>query len=877
MSPLVTAPNLIEASDFSSGWHPDQEASAVPPNGLLNVMNLLPDIGSGTLEVRKGYKRLTEALEQGYVIQSLHPYNRIVSGVESQYLMAVATNGVDDVAGNVIVYAHNLRTGDTTMVSPNTAGTPTKQWLSGDGRHGGAVVNNVFYGFPPKDPMYAWDPTGGWKNTPATPSFPVWNSGTTFSSDDRPHDFAFEKGDQVLYTDPVFGQRAYEADRDIRYEKWRSGKRVRKGARRSVRSGTYWRSFVCRKAHKTASGNKPGSGGSWEDFWDEKLLDEPADEDGVVAKDWNLIPSAPTTSVAVWHGERLFARADSVGSVGHTRLQFSPPSKPKKGSDISELQWDPKDWRIGDLKGNKEGDGGGWEDFRSSDGDPITALRSLGFYLLVFKRKSSWVIAGLNRKTWNKRLLGDVGCIGMRALTEHENLIYFIGDEGLFVTDGTKLERVQGSEKVTDWLRSALDWEEDTKDISMWSFGGYVWASLPTGTGRVPNRVLVYDPRTQSFWLMDLEVQAAAVNRLAGVDQLFFAKPTIVGDLVTATFEWLGDKHRSQSKKTLSAVETFNLFLNPSFEPAPKVGNPAVVEDWETITEAQTSSGWNTTSSSVFFKKLSRAAMRGKLGGKVKNKHTSVFHGITQSFADLDTDTHIISGYFKKPNWKKNRKVDYSRVRLYVDAVLPEGDHTYTYVGRGWWRVSATYVGSLTSRAHGFRVKPKLVVYADKMLCTSGGSEVVYFDGDGTDEGGAHAVEGGDLPLIFQYDHPDVQDAPMDDRGGAAHTPDLIRWHMQTAWFPFGALREDRRIRRIWALVRGQVAVMLRGFRSYSDDPEFEAEEVPDETLPTTFFEGRTLPDAYAVSVSAEGLGAPAAVLGVAVDTQPRRVRYHSG
>lgn len=869
---LATAPNLIEVSDFSAGWQPDVEPAALPPNALVDVLNLLPDVGSNTPQVRKGFKRITGAVVQGYRVEAVHTYNRISGGNEGQYLIIVATVGTDNVADNVKVYAHNLGTGVTTLISPALRVFP-----KGDGRHGGATILGKFYGFPPGGKAYAWSPGTGWEDDPTTPTFRVWNENGEYDADSIPHDFAFVKGNEVLYTDPINGQRAYSADRRIVYITWKSGVDYRKGQRVTRKAdwpgapGNYRRSFICKKRHDSDATNRPGDGsGSWQTYWRLVTLTEPANDDGEVGIQWNLIPTAPQTNIVMWHADRLFARYDNVGTIGRSRLQFSPPSKPKKGDDISTLTWDPKDWRVGNLKGEaeKEGDGGGWEDFRTGDGDGITALWSYGQYLLVFKRKSTWVIAGTNRRTWNKRLVGQVGCIGPRAVCEHEGIVYFVGDEGFYRTDGAQLEEVPGAERIRDWLRAATNWEGSPEgDVQMWSFGGFVWMSVPTNNDKRPSLTIVYNPDTEAFWPTDLKVQAATINRVLGLDQLFFSMPGKVGNYATATYAWLGTPRRSQSTRTILSVTETNLFANPSFEP----------QAGETPQQATASSGWSGDTDIKFYCSV-KAKRRGRLGMVVKNYipkgQVGTYKGLYRNFADTDATQHTVAGYFRRPDWKKRKKLDYSMVKWSVGSDIAEGNHTFTYIGRGWWLVSATYTGDAAARDHRFKIEPGRALHVDSVLCVKG-ALVPYFDGDGGEAPGDHNVEGGDWAMVHQYDHADIRDAPTDDTGAQNYASEPIPWEMQTAWFPFGALREDRRIRRIWSLVRGAVSTTLRGYRNFDEQVEFEVEQVPSQFDPATFFEGRMMPDAYAVSVGVEGLGAPVGILGVAVDTQPRRVRYH--
>lgn len=1135
--PLAIQPELIELSDWTEGWIPDQEPATLMPEGLTAVRNLLPDLGSGTLELRKGFKRVSAAIKQGYTIQSLHPYNRLAGDTQGHYLIAVLSNGIDGVPGNVLVYAIRLDDNTNQLISPSDDnGFGTKTWDSSDARHYGVTIQETFYGGGVGDPMYSWNPDDGWNDDPSVPTDPELLDATTVAAGQRASDYAFKLGDRVLFRDPTgtptvpsatlktsgtdttntdtyttasvspgnsklmllavlasktagngparkprvsgcgltwvevesvafgsiaspearltvframkaapstgvvtmsfsenqggvawsmleidamdtsgkqgsgavpsnrvktnrvdaatslavtmgdfsadsmtvgfFGIKANEAqtagfgtelsdqghatpdyrlqaiahagqetsvdqssassvaragvgievlaggagglllfevddqpgkDRDgIRYKEWKTGKKYERRDDRVSRKAspagesTYWRSYRCIKTHESGPSNRPGDGGGdWQTYWRQVSLPLPMDTDGNVAQAWNLIPTAPTTNIAMWHGERFWARYDDIEEqVGLSRVIFSAPSKFKKGSDIAELQWDPTKFGFGSTK--RDGDGGGYEDFRTGDGDPVTAMRSFGFYGLFWKRHSLHVISGVSRDSWTKRQVADVGCISQTAHTEFAGLVYFMGDQGLFYTDGQVVEPVAGFEKAQEWLRMAVDWDDPDLDVHMWTYDNKVWCAIPTTEGRAADRVIVYEPLNKSFWSLDLAVAAAAVNRLGGIDQLFFAPPTLTGDYSEAVTAWTGTNHESTSTRVIDAVTETNLIVDPSFEP--RRITPFVSElnsfDWQTLKETKSKATWvRTDTTYVKVDRTVEAAKRGRTGLVVFfDRDPYVFdsvpdrarpplipvpyEGVRLSFADASTGAHNISVFIRRKNWQKNRKVDYTIARFRIGSTdVPSGDHTYTYAGRGWYRMSATYTGSLSARNHGIVIKPRATVHLDKAMCVAGGL-VPYFDGDGTDSAIQLAeMEGGEYAMVMQYDHPDVRSQPFDDDGGATYSNRLIAWSLRTAWLPFGVRREERRIRRVWALVKGAANVVLQAFRNYDDaTAAFTTEALPTaENSPATYFEGKVMPDSYSIMLSVEGFGGPATVLGAAMDTQLRRAgRYHN-
>ena len=140
----------------------------------------------------------------------------------------------------------------------------------------------------------------------------------------------------------------------------------------------------------------------------------------------------------------------------------------------------------------------------------------------------------------------------------------------------------------------------------------------------------------------------------------------------------------------------------------------------------------------------------------------------------------------------------------------------------------------------------------------------------------------GQYPLIFQYGKAtSAGERYMDDNNEADTPPENIpvSWHLRTSWIHFGVLREERRIRRQWALIQTPNSVTLCGYMNYREDPVWATTETPETQDRALHLEGKwradtgTYTDAHAIQMSAEGDG-QAAVIGVAYQTEPRRIRY---
>jgi hypothetical protein len=879
--PLRPMPATIELSDFTQGWVPKAEEVGVPPEALLGASNVMVDAVTGSVLTRKGYKRVfdTSALD-GYRLYTVRPYTDR-NGV--RYIMCVLGTGFANTANNIQVWRWRVSDGNFVRVD-----TADRAWLSGNGRHWGTTIDGIYYGGGLQEEMYSYDPTRGtpWDADPGTPDYPEWvepSSGT--SGTERARDYAFKKNDAVVltytkdaveYTENFKYRGNIKVDQygaDIRYDEWDvEVVKYKKGDRVSTKydvnsNGAYWRSWECVEGHEPTVGNQPGTGSG---FWKKVKASKPVDDDGNMnAKEWNRIPAAPKTNIGVWHGNRLFARDDD--GVGKQTLIYSrlakvaDPDNDAQGvvGKAGDPQWDPDDWRTGGA------DGAGFIPLETKEGDDITALVSFGYYLLVFKEQSTHVVAGVNPETWTVRQLSNNGCAYVNAAAEHDGWVYFISDEGFFRTDGTAVKRAPGSEKVDAWLRAAIDWSANIKDIEMWSFDGYLWMTLPTERSQVNNKVVLYEPLTASFWPLDLSIQTATVQKRNGRDQLFFSGVNNTGKAAYPSFAWTGAAHASPSTKTLSAVTTTNYITNPNF------GGGETQWDMPI--------GWTRFDTTKVRARVTKAAAhRGQFGVELQNlrdKDSTAgafagYEGIYQ-ITGPGAGTYIIQAAVRRRNWQDDPRKKPDVKFVGNDAVTAIAGTQY--LGDGWhkvWGVFAVLDG--IPRKCGILVGPGATVSFDEAILTTADSlsvnegPIPYFDGNGG--------QGGARPYLFQYAHEDAFDAAenwTDDTADAVYAGQNFGWYARTSWLTFGVLQEERRIRRMWALARGNdTLVGIRSFRNFQgvDDGGYSDSVSPKSGV--VYHEGQLPEDCHAIQVEVEGNKAPAAFLGVALDTEPRRIRF---
>src|ERR1051326_642300 len=221
--PFVTAPNIIEQSDFTGGYAPDPEAAALEAGQLIDTLNVLPDpAGSGALQVRKGFRRIRQELtgDDGRYIKHIFRFR----GNDTSYLICVLVKEAAE-ADNVQLWAIDLD--DFSKQRIDDSGVT---WSHPEKNHWGVGVQEVYYGGSPGNDVYSWDPaTDTWD---ATANVGNWKTvvdavdGAVTTATEYGRDYAFNGKEKAFYNSDVF-----TPARSIRYDTWEDGQRYRVGDR----------------------------------------------------------------------------------------------------------------------------------------------------------------------------------------------------------------------------------------------------------------------------------------------------------------------------------------------------------------------------------------------------------------------------------------------------------------------------------------------------------------------------------------------------------------------------------------------------------------------------------------------------------------------
>lgn len=107
---------------------------------------------------------------------------------------------------------------------------------------------------------------------------------------------------------------------------------------------------------------------------------------------------------------------------------------------------------------------------------------------------------------------------------------------------------------------------------------------------------------------------------------------------------------------------------------------------------------------------------------------------------------------------------------------------------------------------------------------------------------------------------------------------DAIPWHFRTAWFQWGLMHRNRRIRRTWALVKSAVSVTMTAYENFVTSSSVWARtDTVESGQGSTHFEGKSIGhpvSSLSLKVSGTAATGGPAIIGLGVDTQPVRKRF---
>lgn len=174
----------------------------------------------------------------------------------------------------------------------------------------------------------------------------------------------------------------------------------------------------------------------------------------------------------------------------------------------------PRDWDTTD--------GGSWAvKFDPFDGQNIRGIATAGEQVLVFKESSTHVVYDLETGA-NRRLSDGIGCVSHRSIAESPYGTFFLGRDGVWITDGSRLELV--SDDVEPLLKAVAP-DARGRAAGRWHDGRYYLSvEVQRDETHVVGRTLEYDPKRKTWWIHSCHSWQWAAVSIAP-----FAPETLIG------------------------------------------------------------------------------------------------------------------------------------------------------------------------------------------------------------------------------------------------------------------------------------------------------------------------------------------------------------
>ena len=144
-------------------------------------------------------------------------------------------------------------------------------------------------------------------------------------------------------------------------------------------------------------------------------------------------------------------------------------------------------------------------DVGKSDGQEITGIHPLGEFLVIFKRRSIYIMSGTNPDEWKLsasvnnlvNIATSIGCVSAKSIVQVGNDLWFMSDDAIRSVKRNEQGSVPLMGVVSDNINATID-SINTSAYSKISGAFYdnkVYMAIPTGSSTTNNKVMVANTR----------------------------------------------------------------------------------------------------------------------------------------------------------------------------------------------------------------------------------------------------------------------------------------------------------------------------------------------------------------------------------------------
>lgn len=154
-------------------------------------------------------------------------------------------------------------------------------------------------------------------------------------------------------------------------------------------------------------------------------------------------------------------------------------------------------------------------EFRTNDGDKLTAAKAFGGQLVVTKQRSVHALSGEDPDNFTIREVTDqYGCVSKRAIATFEQRCWFLDTKGVCEFNGANTQIVSHKiEETFDVMN--VDVAAELAIMQHVKERNEVWTAIPTNGSTFLNTIVVHDYDVGGWWTIE-GVNASALNVFKG-------------------------------------------------------------------------------------------------------------------------------------------------------------------------------------------------------------------------------------------------------------------------------------------------------------------------------------------------------------------------
>lgn len=137
--------------------------------------------------------------------------------------------------------------------------------------------------------------------------------------------------------------------------------------------------------------------------------------------------------------------------------------------------------------------------FDPNDGDELTGIGRLGSYLVVFKRRKTWLVYDLDTSA-NRQLSAGIGCISHRSIVETPHGLLFMSERGPAICDGSSIKMIEDKLNLVAYIDLSASRSNLNRYINAASTGDDYYVNVsPQANAQLP--LAHYDILNDAWWL----------------------------------------------------------------------------------------------------------------------------------------------------------------------------------------------------------------------------------------------------------------------------------------------------------------------------------------------------------------------------------------